>query len=309
MGKSKKDSSAGRTLGLIVLGLTGLVVLVAVLLQGNNVALFNAKGLIAQEQRNLMVITVGIMLIIAIPALFMLFFTAWKYRESNTRAKRNAGAQHGKLLDASMWLAPSLFAIVLALIMWPATHRLDPHQAIASDAKPLTIQVVSLRWKWLFIYPEQGIATVNHLQIPVDRPVKFELTADEAPMSAFWIPNLGGMLYTMTGHNNQLHLMADTVGDYEGSSAEINGKGFAGMKFVARASSQESFDFWVQSVKLNSATLDSTSYNELLKPSQNTPPAFYNTPKDSDLYATILKKYMGAGQGHGHHQSHGTDHE
>lgn len=292
MAKNRKRGSVGRTVGLIALGLVDLVFVITVLLRGNNVALFNSKGMIAHEQHGLMVLTVGIMLVIAIPALFLVFFTAWKYRESNTKAVHNPNLRQGKLLDAAMWLVPAAFALVLALIMWPATHRLAPQKQIAADAKPLTIQVISTRWKWLFIYPEQHIATINFVQIPAGTPVQFELTADEAPMSSFWIPNLGGQLYTMTGMVNHLNLVADTPGDYPGSSAEINGAGFAGMKFVARVTSKHGFDFWVQSVKLNPHMLDVAEYNRLLKPSQNNPPAFYSAA-DRDLYDTVLMKYMG----------------
>jgi cytochrome o ubiquinol oxidase subunit 2 len=202
-----------------------------------------------------------------------------------------------------MWLIPSIFAVVLAAIMWSATHKLEPIKPIAADAKPLTIQVVSMRWKWVFIYPEQNIATVNYVQIPVGTPVQFELTADAAPMSAFWIPNLGGMLYTMTGHNNRLHLIADTAGDYPGSSGEINGPGFANMKFTASASSKKDFDAWVQEVKRYTAVLDTVEYDKLLKPSEDNPVAFYSAA-ERGLYDTVLMKYMGPGTGHTHHGAH-----
>lgn len=281
----------------ILLGLTGLGLLIKALLDGHNVALFNPKGQIAEQQLDLMLLTVGVMLIIGIPAVFLFYFFAWKYRESNTKAKHEPDAKHGTLLNLGIWGIPTIFAIVLALIMWPATHRLEPQKSIAADAKPLTIQVVSMRWKWLFIYPEQKIATVNFVQIPVDTPVEFQLTGDESPMSSFWIPNLGGMLYAMNGHINELNLVADTPGDYPGSSAEINGAGFAGMKFTARAGSQEDFDRWVNRVQLTGHTLDSAKYKELLKPTENHPPALYSVTED-DLYAKVLMKYMGAGHDH-----------
>jgi cytochrome o ubiquinol oxidase subunit 2 len=266
--------------------------LIAWLLHGNNVALFNSKGLIAHQQSSLMILVVAIMLVIAIPAVFLFIFTAWKYRESNARATHDPNHRHSKLLVVGIWLVPTTFAVVLSVVMWSATHRLAPQKSIAADAKPLTIQVVSLRWKWLFIYPEQHIATVNYVQIPVDTPVRFELTADDAPMSSFWIPNLGGMLYTMTGMVNHLNLMADTPGDYIGSSAEINGAGFADMKFTARASSFHDFDRWVQSVAVRPDVLDAAEYARLLKPSQNDPAVFYSSAPD-DLYDTVLMKYMG----------------
>ncbi|HJQ08267.1 MAG TPA: COX aromatic rich motif-containing protein [Candidatus Saccharimonadales bacterium] len=297
MPKNRKRNSPGRTVGLLLLGLLGLALLIKVLLQGNNVALFNPKGMIAQEQLGLMILAVGIMLVIAIPTLFLLYFTAWKYRESNARAKRDPNAGHGRLLNVGMWLVPGIFAVVLALIMWPATHKLEPQKQIAANTKPLTIQVVALRWKWLFIYPEQKIAAVNFVQVPTDTPVEFKLTADESSMSSFWIPNLGGMLYAMTGHVNQLNLIAETPGDYPGSSAEINGAGFAGMKFTARASSKNDFDLWVQDMKQFPDSLDTAQYNRLLKPSENNPTAFYSAV-DDNLYGKILMKYMGAGHEH-----------
>jgi cytochrome o ubiquinol oxidase subunit 2 len=274
------------------LALVGLVLLITVLMHGHNVALLNPKGLIAHEQVGLMVFTAVLLLVVAIPSLILLFFTAWKYRESNIRAKHDPDARNGRFVVLSMWGVPSVFMLILALVMWPATHRLVPQKLIAADAKPLTIQVVSMRWKWLFIYPEQNIATVNFVQIPKNTPVQFELTADDAPMSSFWIPNLGGQLYTMTGMVNRLNLLADTPGDYPGSSAEISGAGFTGMKFTARVSSKEDFDDWVHVTKLSPDVLDAAGYEKLLKPSEDNPAAFYSAA-DSDLYDKVLMKYMG----------------
>ncbi len=297
MARNRKKNQLRRTVGLMLLAAFYFVALIAWLMHGNNIALFHSKGMIAHEQRNLMVLVVAIMLVIAIPAVFLFIFTAWKYRESNTRATHDPDHRHSRFLVWGIWLIPTTFAVVLSVIMWSATHRLAPQKLIDSKAEPLVIQVVSMRWKWLFIYPEQHIATVNYVQIPVDTPVRFELTADDAPMSSFWIPNLGGMLYTMTGMVNHLNLMADTPGDYVGSSAEINGAGFAEMKFTARASSIHDFDRWVQSVVVRPDVLDSAEYARLLKPSQNNEAAFYSSAA-SDLYDTVLMKYMGPDGGH-----------
>ncbi|HZM63846.1 MAG TPA: COX aromatic rich motif-containing protein [Candidatus Saccharimonadales bacterium] len=296
MGKNRKKNGWS-TAGPILLVLAGLAVLITLLLRDTNVALFNSKGLIADEQQSLMLLTVGIMLILGIPAVCLIYFTAWRYRESNTRPARNPNAGHGKLLNASMWLVPGAIALVLAMILWPATHHLAPQKQIAAEAKPLTIQVVALRWKWLFIYPEQKIATVNYVQVPVGTPVTFELTADEAPMSSFWIPNLGGMLYAMTGHVNRLNLLATVPGDYPGSSAEINGAGFAGMKFTASATSKETFDQWVRDVSLTAKTMDGTEYDKLLKPSENNPSELYSL-LENDLYDKVVMKYMGSHEAH-----------
>lgn len=263
------------------------------MLHGTNIALFNPKGLIAGEQRNLMLLSLAILLMIAVPTLTILYFFAWKYRESNQNAAYTPHARHGKLFVFSLWAIPTSFMLVLASIMWSSTHRLDPRKAINSGAKPITIQVVALRWKWLFIYPSQNIATVNFIQVPTGTPLQFELTADETPMSSFWIPNLGGQLYAMTGHMNKLNLIAQTPGDYPGSSAEINGAGFAGMKFIARAGTKQDFDQWVHTVKLSSQVLDSAEYQKLLTPSESNPTAFY-ARTNASLYQNLLIKYNGS---------------
>ncbi len=199
-----------------------------------------------------------------------------------------------------MWSLPTVIIFGLGVVMWTATHRLIPQRAIASDAKPIVIQVISMRWKWLFIYPEQNIATVNFVQIPVDTPVVFELTADEAPMSSFWIPNLGGQLYSMTSHVNRLNLISQTIGDYPGSTPEINGSGFAGMKFTTRVSSSEKFDLWVQDVRQSTEVLNIANYDKLLEPSEYNPVVFYSA-YDNSLYDRVISKYLGSSNDHGHH--------
>jgi len=297
-GINTKSRSRGWPAWIFILPVIDFVLLIRYLLRGKNVALFNPKGVIAQQQHTLMMFTLGILLAVAIPTLFVLFYFAWKYRESNTKTKHAPESKHGRSLVLRMWLLPVTIMVVLASVMWPATHKLVPQRAIASGTEPLTIQVISLRWKWLFLYPEQQIASVNFVQIPLNRPVTFEMTADETPMSSFWIPNLGGQLYTMTSHVNRLNLMATKAGDYPGSSAEINGMGFAGMKFTARAGSAQNFDNWVQSVKQSPDSLDTTAYNKLLQPSENNPAAFYSS-YEPNLYADVILKYTGPG-GHTH---------
>jgi len=301
MTKRKNKFSQGGTVWLILLGLIGLGLLVALLLRGKDVALFMPKGLIAREQHSLMIFSVALMLAVAIPTLILFYSFAWRYRESNKRAAYDPHARHGKFFVFGLWLIPSVIVLILASVMWPATHKLEPHKPIVGDAETLTIQVVAMRWKWLFIYPEQSIATVNFVQVPIGTPIQFELTADETPMSSFWIPQLGGQLYAMTGHANRLNLMADTQGDYTGGSAEINGAGFAGMKFIARASSKEDFDLWVQKVQLSSNVLNTGEYEKLLKPSENNPANLYSVAQP-DLYDTVLMKYSGSHRNHTEHE-------
>ncbi|MDB5181322.1 MAG: cyoA [Candidatus Saccharibacteria bacterium] len=316
MTKPKSKLEDSKPVWLIFYCLFGLGLFLTMLLQGADIALFNPKGLIAGEQRNLIILTTVVMLLIAVPTIFLFYFFAWKYRETNDKATYDPHTRHGKLFMFTVWAIPSVFMVVLGSIMWTSTHKLAPQKPIASDVKPLTIQVVATRWKWIFIYPEEKIATVNFVQIPIDTPVTFQLTADEAPMSSFWIPHLSGQLYAMTGHVNHLNLMADTSGDYPGSSAEINGAGFAGMKFIARVSSKTIYDSWVQDIRTNSSSLSSTEYDRLISPSENNPAAFYALA-ETDLYDKVVMKYSGSHDhqanddqtDNNHAQNHHMEHE
>ena len=262
--------------------------------------MLNPKGAVAQGELGLMIYSTVVLLAITIPTLFFLYFFAWKYRESNTKASYDPNKKHGKFFVFGLWAIPVAFMLVLAPVMWIGTHELAPQKSIVSNNKALTVQVIAMRWKWLFIYPEQNIATVNFVQVPVNTPVEFDLTADDSPMSSFWVPHWGGQLYAMTGMTNRLNLMPTTTGDSEGSSAEINGEGFAGMKFTARASSQQDFDSWVLGVKQSPNMLDMVEYERLLKPSENNPSALY-ARADADLYDTVVMKYMGS---HDHQMGH-----
>jgi len=300
MAKHTSKSNEGRSVKLLVFGFVGLVLLVAMLLYGTDIALFNPKGLIAEQQLRLMLLVGGALVAAAVPTLTLLYFFAWKYRESNDKATYNPDLKHSKLFIVGLWALPTALMLVLATIMWIETHRLEPQKLIVANTNSLKVQVIALRWKWLFIYPDQRIATVNFLQVPTGTPLEFELTADEAPMSSFWIPHLGGQLYAMTGHVNRLNLLAETAGDYTGSSAEINGAGFAGMKFTARASTPEAFDLWVRDVRASSHVLDADEYTALLKPSESQPAAYYSQA-DASLYDTVLMKYNGS---HHHHTEH-----
>lgn len=293
MSGSKNKLSQSKPVWLVLLGLIGLGLVIAALLRGRDVILFNPKGLIAGEQHRLMVVSVLIMLGIAVPTLALLYFFAWKYREGGAGATVNHRSTNSKTVTLLFWALPALVVLTLASLMLPATQKLDPRKLIQAKNEPLTVQVVALRWKWLFIYPKQDIATLNFVQIPVNTPVQFELTADEAPMNSFWIPHLGGQLYAMAGHQNRLVLMAETPGDYTGRAAEINGTGFADMRFITRAGSKEAFDTWARQVKRSYGALDGAEYNKLLTPSQNNQAAFYSGVQ-AGLYDTILLKYAGS---------------
>jgi cytochrome o ubiquinol oxidase subunit 2 len=302
MTKHKKPKfSQPQSAVYIILWVALLTVLFAVLLHGTNIRVLNPHGLIADRQLGLIIFSTLVLLGIAIPSLFCFYFFAWKYRETNKKVAYEPNKPHGKWFVFAVWAIPCAFMLVLAVVMWVATHKLDPMRAIDSKNKKLVVQVVALRWKWLFIYPEQGIATVNYVQAPVNTPIEFDLTADDAPMSSFWISNWGGQLYAMTGHSNRLNLMPTTKGDFSGESAELNGSGFAGMKFTARASSQADFDEWVNKTQHSPEVLDWPEYQNLLKPTENNKAAFYSST-EQDMYDTVLMKYMGSHSSHAEKQ-------
>ncbi len=297
MSKSKKLAGHSQPLWLVLILAIGLFLIIGMLLRGHNLVLFNPRGIIADQQHRLMMVSILIMLVIAVPALFLFYFFAWRYREGSRYAVVNHHSRNSKVSALFFWSIPSLVVLALASNMLPATQKLEPQREIQSANAPMTVQVVALRWKWLFIYPEQGIATVNYVEMPVDTPVQFELTADEAPMNSFWIPQLGGQLYAMTGHQNRLNLMAKSAGQYQGSAAEISGAGFAGMRFITHATSRPDFDAWVQQVQQSPSILDNAAYRQLLLPSQNNQTAFYSDPEPL-LYSSIIAKYAGS---HHHH--------
>lgn len=280
---------------LIFLGMTFLAVIMSLLAYGTDFRVLDPQGFIADEQFKLLLFSAGLLCAIGIPTVFIFYYFAWQYRESNTKIHRDPQASGGKHFALYAWGIPTAFALILALVMWPATHRLEPKDPIVANAKPMTIQVVALRWKWLFIYPEQNIATVNYVKIPVGTPIQFELTADDTPMSSFWVPKLGGQLYAMTGHVNTLNLIAANAGDYAGSTAEINGEGFAGMKFTVQATDSADFDQWVSGMQRSLTFLNKDTYSSLLNPSEDEPQANYALASP-DLYDAILSKYMAGHQ-------------
>ncbi len=281
-------------IGALILGVAGYISHFA---HGHNAAPLNPKGLVSSEQVRLMFLATTIVILVAVPTLLVLYFVAWKYRASNNRVAYKSESHHTKMFVTGIWLFPTLIMLLLAIILVPITQKLDPKSQASNGKTPLTIQVIALRWKWLFLYPDQQIATVNTVNIPNDRPVSFELTADDAPMSSFWIPNLAGQLYAMTGHVNHLNLLATTNGDYPGNSAEINGKGFAGMRFVTHVTSTSDFNNWIKQTRSKSAELDSSTYARLAEPSEDTPATTYSAYAD-DLYNKVIMKYMGAHSGH-----------
>jgi cytochrome o ubiquinol oxidase subunit II len=276
---------------IIILLFVDILLIGWLLLHGKNIAVLNPKGMVASQERGLMLFALVLMLTLAIPLFIFTFFVAWRYREGNTKAKYTPEWNHSTKLQILWWGVPFVLVCVLAVVTWIYTHKLEPQKHLAVGTKTMVIQVVALRWKWLFIYPEQKIATVNFVAFPEKTPIEFDLTADEATMNSFWIPNLGGQLYAMTGMVNRLNLMADEQGNYNGSNAEISGRGFAGMRFMAKAVSQNDFDIWVSQMKQSTKVLTLDAYKQLVKPSENYPQTFYSSTPDN-LFTTIVNKYM-----------------
>lgn len=276
-------------IALAILVSLGVVVLSVLFALDANFQVLNPKGYIAQEERDLILISFLLMLIVVVPVIYLTFHIAWKYRASNKKAKYDPEWDQDLVAEAVWWGLPCLIVAVLSVILWRSTHQLDPFKPLDSEVKPVRIQVVALQWKWLFIYPEEGIATVNYVQFPEKTPVNFEITAD-APMNSFWIPQLGGQIYAMPAMRTKLHLIASQVGTYRGCSSNLSGKGFAGMTFSAVSSTQEDYNNWVQEVR-GGDRLDSESYQGLAEPSEYNPVALYKLGQN-DLFDSIVMKYM-----------------
>ncbi|MBI5273962.1 MAG: ubiquinol oxidase subunit II [Chlamydiales bacterium] len=258
-------------------------------LSSNNIAVLDPKGMIAIKERKLLVIACLLMLIVVIPVFVFTIFFAWKYRQSNTRATYSPDWAHSHLAESLWWGVPLIIICILGVFTWKSSYDLHPFKPIDTGKKPVVIQVVALDWKWLFIYPDQGIATVNFVQFPEKTPIDFEITAD-APMNSFWIPELGGQIYAMPAMKSTLYLIANENGLFRGCSSNISGKGFAGMTFNAKATSQADFDQWVQSVKQSPKLLTMEEYNQLMKPSEYHPVILYQL-KQKDLFDRIIMKY------------------
>ena len=276
-------------IGILAILSAGLAIFFV--LSSEHALITHPKGLIAREELGVISRHFLLMMIIIVPTFLALFWTVWKYRSKNIDAKFKPDATSKVSGEVILWIIPSVVIAVMSFMTWKATHKLDPYKPLVSDITPLTIQVVALDWKWLFIYPEQGIATLNFVQFPERTPIHFTLAADGSPMNSFWIPQLSGQIYAMTGMVTPLHIMADGPGEYTGRAAEINGEGYADMTFLAKSTSQPDFEDWVARVKESPLQLTDDIYDELVKPSENNPIALYSYV-EKDLFNKIVMKYM-----------------
>lgn len=273
----------------VMLALGGALVALA----GPRLVLFHPQGVVAARESALIVRAILIMLLVVVPVFILTAAIVWRYRAGNRGARYLPNWEHSTIEEAVWWFVPLVIIAVLAVITWRSTHALDPYKRLSSSVPPLSIEVVSLDWKWLFIYPAQGIATVNYLEIPTGTPVTFSLTAD-APMNAFFIPALAGQMMTMPGMVTELNLEADAPGTYVGLSSNYSGQGFASMQFPVHAVSPGDFSAWTASVASATTTLDDAAYATLRAPSENVPAAFYRLG-DPALYGLIVGAYMAPG--------------
>lgn len=276
---------------------TGLILLVTLIMQPLTVIHFREyidilfpTGMIAVKERNLLLIIQILMLFIIIPVYILTFVFSWKYSAGNPKGKYDPDLVDNRLAEYIWWGVPLVMTIIVSVLTWVRTHQLDPFKPIESDKKQITIQVVALQWKWLFLYPEEEVASVNFLQIPKDTPIRFQITAD-APMNSFWIPDLGGQIYAMPKMKTELYLVANEEGESRGSSANISGEGFSGMHFMTRTSSEEEYHQWIESAKQSSKALNLEEYDKLSSPSKNNPVEVYQL-KETGLFDQIINKYM-----------------
>ena len=283
-----------RLRALALLALTGL-------LSACDRAVLNPAGDIAAQQRDIIYISTALMLVIIVPVIALIITFAWRYRKGKG-ATYDPNFDHSTALELVIWSAPLLIIICLGALTWWSTHLLDPfrpinrisaHKAVDPKVKPLVIQVVSLDWKWLFIYPEQGVATVNELVLPVDRPVRFDLTSTNM-MNTFYAPTLAGMIYTMPGMRSTMHAVINRPGKFDGLSANYSGAGFSNMHFALYGVGEGGFDAWVARVKASGPALDTDRFLVLEKPSEKVPPMYFSAV-DGTLFTRVLQRCVKPG--------------
>ena len=256
-----------------------------VLLGGCDLVVLQPAGYVAEQQRNLLLASVGLMLLIILPVIGVTLFFAWHYRATNEEAVYDPDWHHSIQLEVLIWTAPLLIVIALGALTWIGTHTLDPFRPLSkigasrpipAGTEPLQVEAVAMDWKWLFIYPQYGIATVNELAAPVDRPISFKITATDV-MNTFNVPTLAGMIYAMPGMQTKLHAVINKEGVYDGRSSHYSGTGFSNMIFKFHGVSKDGFDQWVGKAKAEGGELDQAAYAELEKPSEAEPPRYFKS--------------------------------
>ena len=284
-----------RAKGRRALARTAIGAALAPPLGGCSGGVLDPQGPIGAANRTILFNALEIMLLIVVPTIVAGLFFAWWFRASNTRANYQPRWAYSGRIEIIVWSIPILVILFLGGVIWIGSHELDPYQPIASQRKLLEVQVVSLDWKWLFIYPEQGVASVNQLVVPAGAPVHFALTSASV-MNAFFVPQLGSMIYTMNGMVTQLNLQAGREGEFYGESAMYSGDGFSDMNFRLRAVSQDEFAAWVTRARQEGPALDRPGYESLSRQSQNVRPFTYRTI-DPALFQAIVTQQVPPGPG------------
>lgn len=253
------------------------------------------QGPVGEAQKTILINSLVIMLAIVIPTIAATLGFAWWFRASNSRARYQPDWAYSGRVELVTWSIPILVVLFLGGIAWIGSHDLDPGKPLAGEAKPIEVQVVSLDWKWLFIYPDQGIASLNEVVVPKNTPIRFSLTSASV-MNAFFVPQLGSMIYVMNGMTSRLNLQADREGEFAGLSSHFSGEGFAGMHFRLRSVDGGGFERWVAEAKGAKETLDRDAYVKLSGPSLNVAPALYRSV-EPDLFDAIATQKIPPGPG------------
>jgi cytochrome o ubiquinol oxidase subunit 2 len=285
----------------ILPGIAGLLIIgmgILAFVRRADFLILNPHGPIAAAEQTVIITTVLLAGIIVVPLFGLLAWFSYRYRASRSgpKGRHQPDWDHDSAIaEFSWWLVPTVIVIILSIIVWVSTYKLDPFKPLAeqnSDYETVNVQAIALQWKWLFIYPDLGIATVNEIEFPAGTAIHFEVTSD-APMNQFWIPSLGGQIMAMPGMSNQINLLATESGTFKGLSSNISGEGFAGMTFTAKAVSRQEFMTWVQQVKSTHNSLNRASYASLAVPSSYVPARYFSSV-DEGIYTASMTKYSGS---------------
>ena len=270
--------------------LTTIAVLFSATAFASGSGMIDPKGLIAHQERTLMFDTMALMLIVVMPVIIMSFAFAYRFRASKRRGQYKPEWSHHAILECIWWGVPTIIIVILGVIVWQKSHQLDPYKKIPISGQVEKVETVALQWKWLFIYPDEGIATINDLYLPAGKQVEFFISAD-APMSSFGIPQLVGQIYAMAGMRTRLHLYTTHLGVYDGLNTQLNGDGFSFMHFPVHVVEQADFNQWVDGVKASKNPLTINVYAKLYQPTMDAPAVHYSSVTD-DLFNKIMMQYM-----------------
>lgn len=284
--------------------LRALALLAAVgLLAGCSMTVMAPSGDVAVQQRNLIIASTALMLLVILPVIALTFIFAWRYRASNADATYDPDFHHSTQLEVVIWTVPLLIIIALGAMTWISTHTLDPfrplsrlapNKPVPADAKPLMVEVVALDWKWLFIYPEHGIASLNEMAAPVDMPISYRITSSSV-WNTFYVPALAGMIYAMPGMETNLHAVMNEEGEFTGISGMYSGSGFSRMNFRFQSLTRQGFDEWVAKARASGTPLDRDAYLILEKPSEAEPVRYFSSVENG-LFGAIVGLCVAPGQ-------------